>query len=283
MSSVEVGSCQLLKEFVKVTGMRESELNLGNFGVPGRKPVIATTNYHLDGLKLRSVAEVARAIRENDFEDKHVASGGSMKAAKMKYLLVAKSTIPESYVTGEFVPKMIASFGSKVLVKKRRYAASGALNRLEFEERWSEGLYLGLSDQVADGHLVYVDGTFTHTRSVRDKSKLVDAGEHQQDEDQEMPVLEDGQDPPARGLRIHGKSAPRIAAIGGDPEDVGDLSGRGHSPDLEHHEGGPKGRGHSPDHGDLSSGVENSRAVCAPWAAVWNGNLVTERYEDELP
>ena len=52
------------------------------------------------------------------------------------------------------VPKMIASFGSKVLVKKRRYAASGALIRLEFEERWSEGLYLGLSDQVADGHLV---------------------------------------------------------------------------------------------------------------------------------
>ena len=474
MSSVEVGSCQLLKEFVKVTGMRESELNLGNFGVPGRKPVIATTNYHLDGLKLRSVAEegtleqsaigwpttlklkVARAIRENDFEDKHVASDGSMKAvtpekwkehvraghyparrdclqcvmhgatghrhtriehpslfcltvditgpfrtqgedpgargdrakaAKMKYLLVAKFTIPESYVTGEFeptgsdpldeevgskdlfdeedkvpiggddrdpgeaiveeepldveeeseeadtgagvgpipldveapkatyllfaepllndkgptiasaiqsivlylqslnipvlrfhsdraaqltarplvqwlhqqairtststpgvpqgngaaesavkelklrtrkilstsglekpfwpvaakavasiqrarvlrqVPKMIASFGSKVLVKKRRYAASGALIRLEFGERWSEGLYLGLSDQVADGHLVYVDGTFTHTRSVRDKSKLVDAGEHQQDEDQEMPVLEDGQDPPAR-------------------------------------------------------------------------------------
>ena len=181
------------------------------------------------------------------------------------------------------VPKMITSFGSKVLVKKRRYAASGALIRLEFEERWSEGLYLGLSDQVADGHLVYVDGTFTHTRSVRDKSKLVDAGEHQQDEDQEMPVLEDGQDPPARRLRIHGKSAPRIAAIGSDPDDVGDLSGRGHSPDLEHHEGGPKGRGHSPDHGDLSSGVENSRAVCAPWAAVWNGNLVTERYEDELP
>ena len=136
---------------------------------------------------------------------------------------------------------------------------------------------------MADGHLVYVDGTFTHTRSVRDKSKLVDAGEHQQDEDQEMPVLEDGHDPPARRLRIHGKSAPRIAAIGSDPDDVGDLSGRGHSPGLEHHEGGPKGRGHSPDHDDSSNGVEDNRAVRAPWAAVWNGNLVTERYEDELP
>ena len=40
-----------------MTGMRESELNLGDFGVPGRKPLIATTNYHLDGLKPRSVSE----------------------------------------------------------------------------------------------------------------------------------------------------------------------------------------------------------------------------------
>ena len=147
------------------------------------------------------------------------------------------------------VPRMITSFGSKVLVKKRRYAASGALIRLEFEERWTEGPYLGLSDQVADGHLVYVDGTFTHTRSVRDKAKLVDAKEHQPDEDQEMPVLEDGQDPPARRLRIHGKSAPRFAAIGGNPDDMGDSGGRGRSPDLEHHVGGLKGpgRGRSPD------------------------------------
>ena len=190
-SSVDGGSCQLLKEFVKVTGMRESELNLGDFGVPGRKPLIATTNYHLGGLKPRSVSEegtieqsaigwpatlrlkVARAVRENSFEDQHVALGGSLKAmtpekwkehvraghyparrdcsqcvmhgatghrrtrvehpslfcltvditgpfrtqgedpgargdrakaAKMKYLLVAKFTIPESYVTGEFEP-----------------------------------------------------------------------------------------------------------------------------------------------------------------------------------
>ena len=97
-SSVDGGSCQLLKEFVKVTGMRESELNLGDFGVPGRKPLIATTNYHLDGFKPRSVSEegtidqsavgwpvtlklkVARAVRENSFEDQHVARGGSLKA-----------------------------------------------------------------------------------------------------------------------------------------------------------------------------------------------------------
>ena len=194
MSSSDGGSCQLLEEFVKVTGMRESELNLGEFGAPGRKPLIATTNYHLDGLRPRSASEegtidqsvsgwpvtlklkLARAVRENSFEDQQVALGGSMKAmtpekwkehvraghyparrdclqcvmrgatghrharvehpslfcltvditgpfrtqgedpgargdrakaaktAKMKYLLVAKFTIPESYVTGEFEP-----------------------------------------------------------------------------------------------------------------------------------------------------------------------------------
>ncbi|OLP91197.1 hypothetical protein AK812_SmicGene27151 [Symbiodinium microadriaticum] len=304
-----------------VTGMRESELNLGKFGE-------GTKDQSLLGWPTALKLKLAKAVRESSFE-----------AAKMKYLLVAKFTIPESYVTGEFEPTgsdpLDEEVGSKdlfdeedkvsggddghtdgsggddrdpgeaivegepvdaeedseeadtgagvgpipldiqapkatyllfaepllndkgptiasaiqsivlylqkrrcriggegaqatdekdfvdvwigetllacgcqgsgvdaegkgaetgsqddCLVKKRRYAASGALIRLEFEERWSEGLYLGLSDEVADGHLVYVDGTFTHTRSVRDKAKLVDAKEHQPDEDQEMPVLE---------------------------------------------------------------------------------------------
>ncbi|OLP79514.1 hypothetical protein AK812_SmicGene40188 [Symbiodinium microadriaticum] len=498
-------------EFVKVTGMRESELNLGDFGAPGRKPLIATTNYHLDGLRPRSASEegtidqsvlgwpvtlklkLARAVRENSFEDQRVALGGSMKAmspekwkehvraghyparrdclqcvmhgatghrrarvehpslfcltvditgpfrtqgedpgargdrakaAKMKYLLVAKITIPESYVTGEFeptgsdrldeevgskdlfdeedkvstggddrhtdgaggddrdpgeavvenepldaeeeseeadagagvgpipldvkapkatyllfaepllndkgptiasaiqsivlylqslnipvlscrqssgidaegkgarqVPKMIASLGSKVLVKKRRYAASGPLIRLDFEERWSEGVYLGLSDQVADGH-----GMFTHTRSVRDKAKLVDAKEHQPDEDREPLVFEDDQDPPSRRLRIYGKSAPRMAALGGNPDNEGDSSGRGHSPDREYHDGDPDGRGHSPDYRDSPNVVEevrfsnwapgddvSERVVVAPRVAVRDGKLVLEHYDDDLP
>ena len=76
------------------------------------------------------------------------------------------------------VPRMATAFGAKVLVKRRRYAASGALIRLEFDERWTDGVYLGLSDQVSDGHLVYVDGIFTHTKNVKDKAKLVDAGDH---------------------------------------------------------------------------------------------------------
>ena len=30
---------------------------MGKFGAPGRKPLIATTNYHLDGLNPRSTSE----------------------------------------------------------------------------------------------------------------------------------------------------------------------------------------------------------------------------------
>ncbi|CAE7924528.1 unnamed protein product, partial [Symbiodinium sp. KB8] len=161
------------KEFVKVTGMRESELNLGDFGAPGRKPLIATTNYHLDGLRPRSASEegtidqsvlgwpvtlklkLARAVRENSFEDQRVALGGSMKAmspekwkehgedpgargdrakaAKMKYLLVAKITIPESYVTGEFEPtgsdRLDEEVGSKDLFDEEDKVSTGGDDR----------------------------------------------------------------------------------------------------------------------------------------------------------
>ena len=84
-------------------------------------------------------------------------------------------------------------------------------------------------------------------------------------------------------MRIHGKSAPRIAAIGGNPDDAGDSSGRGHSPDLEHHVGGPKGRGRSPDYRDSSNGIEDEEVVLAPRVAVRDGKLVLEQYDDDLP
>ena len=61
-----------------------------------------------------------------------------------------------------------------------------------------------------------------------------------------------------------------------------DSSGRGHSPDLEHHEGGPKGRGHSPDYRDSSNDVEDEKVVLAPRVAVHDGKLVLEHYDDDL-
>ena len=220
MCSSGESSGQLLKEFVKVTGMRESELNLGKFGAPGRKPLITTTNYHLDGLSPRSTSDegtqdqsllgwptalklkLAKAVRESSFEDRLVALGGSMKAmtpekwkehvrsghyparrdclqcvmhgatghrharvehpslfgltvditgpfrtqgedpgargdrakaAKMRYLLVAKFTIPESYVTGEFEPTgsdpLDEEVGSKDLFDEEDKASTGGDDR----------------------------------------------------------------------------------------------------------------------------------------------------------
>ncbi|CAE7419025.1 unnamed protein product, partial [Symbiodinium microadriaticum] len=382
-------SGQLLMEFVKVTGMRESELNLGKFGTPGRKPLLATTN-HLEGLSPRSMSEegtkdqsflgwpkalnlkIAKAVREGSFEDQHVVFGGSMKAmtpekwkehvrsghyparrdclqcvmhgatghrharvehpsllcltvditgpfrtqgedpgargdrakaAKMKYLLVAKFTIPESYVTGEFKPTRSEPLDEEVGPKDlfdeedkvsggddEHTGGSGGDDR-DPGEAIVEGEPLDAEEDseeaVADGHLVYVDGTFTHTRSVRDKAKLVDAKEHQPDEDQEMPVLEDGQDPPARRLRIHGKSAPRFAAIGGNPDDMGDSGGRGRSPDLEHHvEDAVQTKSTMwmvPDYRDSSNDGEEEKVVLAPRVAVRDGKLVLEHYDDDLP
>ena len=134
------------------------------------------------------------------------------------------------------VPRMATAFGAKVLVKRRRYAASGAVIRLEFDERWTDGVYLGLSDQVRDGHLVYVDGVFTHSRNVKDKAKLVDAGDHRDGLGEGPEELlgfepESGSTPTAR-RRIVGKSAPRVAALEGQCDvydddlivDLGEIS-----------------------------------------------------------
>ena len=137
------------------------------------------------------------------------------------------------------VPRMATAFGAKVLVKRRRYAASGALIRLEFDERWTDGVYLGLSDQVHDGHLVYVDGIFTHTKNVKDKAKLVDAGDHRDELGKGPEGLlgfepEGGSSPMAR-RRIVGKSAPRVAALEGQREVYDDdlIVDLGETSDLE--------------------------------------------------
>ena len=65
--------------------------------------------------------------------------------------------------------------------------------------------------------LVYVDGIFTHTRSVRYKAKLVDAGEYQLEEEPERLGFEDAMVPLPRRRRIHGKSAPPVAVLQCNP------------------------------------------------------------------
>ena len=75
------------------------------------------------------------------------------------------------------VTKLAATFGTRVYVKKKKkYADKRLPLRMEFEPRWREGIYMGLSDQVDEGHLVYVDGAFLHTKNVRPAKDLVDPG-----------------------------------------------------------------------------------------------------------
>ncbi|CAE7484241.1 GIP [Symbiodinium sp. CCMP2456] len=92
-------------------------------------------------------------------------------------------------------------------------------------EFWGKGLGeeteastwdLGLSDQVANGHLVDVDGIFAHARSVRDKAKLVDAAEDYVKDDARPLEFEGDAEPPLRKRRIHGKSSPRVAMLDGE-------------------------------------------------------------------
>ncbi|OLP89078.1 hypothetical protein AK812_SmicGene29497 [Symbiodinium microadriaticum] len=80
-------------EFVKVTGMHEFELNLGEFG---------DQHVALGGsMKAMTPEKWKEHVRAGEDPG---ARGDRAKAAKMKYLLVAKFTIPESYVTGELEP-----------------------------------------------------------------------------------------------------------------------------------------------------------------------------------
>ena len=70
-----------------------------------------------------------------------------------------------------FETKLAAPFGSKVLIKKKSYVGAHHGGKLDdLAPRWEEGYYLGLSDTVRGGHLVYVDhegSRFLHTLHVR--------------------------------------------------------------------------------------------------------------------
>ena len=76
--------------------------------------------------------------------------------------------------------KLVAPFGSRVLVRRREYGGSAEPGKPDdLAPRWMEGRYLGLSETLRRGHLVYVcneDGEkFVHAVHVR--AGLVDPGE----------------------------------------------------------------------------------------------------------
>ena len=89
----------------------------------------------------------------------------------------AKQKAQRSDVLG-FTTKVAAPFGAKVLVKQKPYDERGTIAKPDnLKSQWLDGKYLGLSDIIPHGHLVYVDGErsmFIHTMHVR--ARLHDPG-----------------------------------------------------------------------------------------------------------
>ena len=77
--------------------------------------------------------------------------------------------------------KMLAPYGSTVHVKQKAFDSSGPRRRERaFESKWFKGTYVGLSNILENGHVIYIPGVgdvkekFIHTLHAR--KKLVDPG-----------------------------------------------------------------------------------------------------------
>ena len=71
-----------------------------------------------------------------------------------------------------FLTKLVAPFGTRVMVKKRHYDVDPKEKKKTKDSsgvKWEEGRYVGLSDYVQGGHLIYHEGrnNFIHTMNVR--------------------------------------------------------------------------------------------------------------------
>ena len=91
---------------------------------------------------------------------------------------VAMASAKQRAETLGFTTRVAAPFGSRVLVKQKPYDERGTVAKPDnMKVMWLEGKYLGLSDVIPHGHLVYVDGErkmFIHTAHVR--ARLHDPG-----------------------------------------------------------------------------------------------------------
>ncbi|OLP78075.1 Copia protein [Symbiodinium microadriaticum] len=106
--------------------------------------------------------------------------------------------------------KLVAPFGSRVLVKRREYGGSAEPGKPDdLAPRWIEGRYLGLSETLRRGHVVFVsneDGEkFIHTVHVR--AGLVDPGEADGHAEAEMPL------PPPRRLREKARGSGDVVSV----------------------------------------------------------------------
>ena len=97
-------------------------------------------------------------------------AGASLPQRLWPYAADYAATMQRSSVLG-FEAKLAAPFGAKVLIKKKPYIGSGHGGKMDdLAPRWEEGSYLGLSNAVRQGHLVYINNEgerFLHTAHVR--------------------------------------------------------------------------------------------------------------------
>ena len=135
---------------------------------------------------------------------------GSSLPQKLWPQAVAAATAAQRATAMGLETKLVAPFGSRVLVRRREYGGSAEPGKPDdLAPRWIEGRYLGLSDTLRRGHVVYVsneDGEkFVHTVHVR--SGLVDPGEVDGHVEAELP------DPPPRRIREKARGSGDVVAV----------------------------------------------------------------------
>ena len=123
---------------------------------------------------------------------------------------VAAATAAQRATAMGLETKMVAPFGSRVLVRKREYGGSAEPGKPDdLAPRWIEGRYLGLSETLRRGHLVFVsndDGEkFVHTVHVR--AGLVDPGEVDGHVEAELP------EPPPRRIRDKARGSGDVVSV----------------------------------------------------------------------
>ena len=106
--------------------------------------------------------------------------------------------------------RLAAPFGARVLIRKREYGGVAEPGKPDdLAPRWIEGHYLGLSETLRRGHIVYVnndDGEkFVHTVHVR--AGLVDPGGVAGDYEADPP------EPPLRRLREKAKGSGDVVSV----------------------------------------------------------------------
>ena len=123
---------------------------------------------------------------------------------------VSAATAAQRATTMGLETKLVAPFGTRVLVKRREYGGSAEPGKPDdLAPRWIEGRYLGLSETLRRGHVVFVsneDGEkFIHTVHVR--AGLVDPGEADGHVEAELPL------PPSRRVREKARGSGDVVAV----------------------------------------------------------------------